>query len=935
MTRLVPLMVFGLSVASAAQPIKVLAYGSSGSDCSLPTPLAIRPPPGLEISTGALGHGVVRSGPRALLAVNALSDPRPSYSVLDAGRPESTPIDVLVTPRAFTFVAPGPFTVDLLAASQKAATDIDIYSASQRIQGTLRRHQTDGGEVLELEADVLDVGGTEIDAVLTSLVRFGSEQTTMYTVCRTHGEWSRQQALLKKARVSADVLVSVGDVVGSSNWTERAKADRLRQLEALGHHAFVPGRAELELGKEGLARLATTLPLTAANLVADAEVPVLPRFRLVSVGEFKVAIIGLVGDRALGSAGPATGLHLMPMGVAVSAALDSVHTALGRQADAVIIATDLHELSDQRNLRLLSQARADLVLGYFGQTPASSIDVKRGQGAQSRRPLLTLATTERGPTHLTLHIDAARRWVERIEAEITPAETDTPPDLEVQRDLFEDDFEQAAQQSDVVLPTADEVMHGSPELLELSRSELIGRRDHLVPHALWNGAIFRRLLAGLARRAVDAEVGVSRALPVHTTIGGSVTASVLASAISAHDRVRAITLTGAELVMLSRHRLDNQLLIFSGYDAASAMVGGRPVLPTQRYRVALPDALWSDQTLEAVLEPKRFVEGPAYATLLVDGLRAVRDEHGGLTHVYIETLRELLTAKTKLEPLWTFGIEQLNVTYQFNFVANNQGYTAIQDQRIQSPTAYLLTAKGKFWVARDSELFTTKASLFAAFNRRFLRDLDLTRPLAERELEDIIRTELEARVKALRINTSTQGVSDFIPYLKAAFDTEVTPGETGTIAMGNVQRLPHRAFLEGSAGVGLFPGTSVKEVRLGFIARGNLTKPAGRKLQLGLESALNFTKSLPFNLIWAGDLGVSYYPPAGEMEGVDDDVLGLRLVARTSLQFPLFTWLTAGISLDYLGFRGKTSTTSMLGHNLQVGLSLIVDRTWKPRFEGP
>jgi hypothetical protein len=134
---------------------------------------------------------------------------------------------------------------------------------------------------------------------------------------------------------------------------------------------------------------------------------------------------------------------------------------------------------------------------------------------------------------------------------------------------------------------------------------------------------------------------------------------------------------------------------------------------------------------------------------------------------------------------------------------------------------------------------------------------------------------------------------------------------------------------------GLFPGTALKEIRLGFITQGNLSKPAGRRVQFGLETLARFALPLPKGFLWRGEAGATYFPPAGEVDGLDDDVLGVRLVASTGISFALFSWLSAGVSVDYLGFQGKTPTTGQFAHNLQLGLPLTVDRLFKPRFEGP
>jgi hypothetical protein len=232
----------------------------------------------------------------------------------------------------------------------------------------------------------------------------------------------------------------------------------------------------------------------------------------------------------------------------------------------------------------------------------------------------------------------------------------------------------------------------------------------------------------------------------------------------------------------------------------------------------------------------------------------------------------------------------------------------------------------------DDQNLTWKTGLSFRFRRIFFGDLDKTIPENQREFEDVIMPETELRLKMLRATIGQEAYA-FVPFVRSTYETEFTPVTLGTAAGGDLMTLPRRSYLSGLAGVGIFPQQTLQQISIAGVMRNDFAKSEGRALQLGMNGTLKLLRPLgPINARFDGTL--TWFPPQGEMEALDQDVVGFEAQAILALTVPVSTWFNFGVNADWYAFRGKVPATERLGQSLQIGLMLSIDRVWKPGYEG-
>lgn len=512
-----------------------------------------------------------------------------------------------------------------------------------------------------------------------------------------------------------------------------------------------------------------------------------------------------------------------------------------------------------------------------------------------------------------------------------PVTFDSPPDLDLRKTFAQAGIATLRAGADTLLPATEEVIGGDAALQKRARWD--EEPGHGVTAQVgWTSSLWHSLETNLAREAMNSEVGMTRDGDINVNSGGSMDAAVIGMlSSSTSDRLMATQLSGAELIGLSRAAVGDTKLVFTGFDADKMLIDGRPLDEKQSYRTVLVSSLLSDPAFESLLKGKTFEDGPSTGDNDIAGLRALRDENGGLTASYNAALRSRLTSDGPPHPLWLVQLDQIGGVFLANKATDTgDRFAHIREQRLALPDFHTVNARGTVAATYDRAELTWKSDVVFRFNRTYFPSLDGVLPLAQRRLEDQLLPETELRVKTFKLGLGKENY-DLVPFLRGRYETEFNHGEIDQ-PDGTRTLLLRRSYPSGTVGAGLFPGGFLQELRAGFVAQNDFAKTAGRRLQTGFMWGLKLAKG--FGVVQAAlDSSLTYFPPAGESEPDDLDVIGLSARGTFTLTVPIGGWFRMGLLTDWLGVRGKVPSTDALGQSLQVGATLMLDRAWKPGYQ--
>lgn len=170
------------------------------------------------------------------------------------------------------------------------------------------------------------------------------------------GGYPRRATVVSKRR--PDLLLDAGDLVSQASPYDLLKLSFMLELNGrLGYDAVNVGRREAEFSAGELRRAAeeSPVPLVSANLTDEQGEAVLPGHVLVTAGEWRFAVVGLVTQ----AAHPGEGLRVGDPAEALARELAAVRD----RADSVVL---LSALGTDEMVRALEAAPGvDLVLGGF------------------------------------------------------------------------------------------------------------------------------------------------------------------------------------------------------------------------------------------------------------------------------------------------------------------------------------------------------------------------------------------------------------------------------------------------------------------------------------------------------------------------------------------------------------------------------------------
>jgi hypothetical protein len=435
-------------------------------------------------------------------------------------------------------------------------------------------------------------------------------------------------------------------------------------------------------------------------------------------------------------------------------------------------------------------------------------------------------------------------------------------------------------------------------------------------------SLFTRMAVNLVREAANAEVAAIRPIVRSGDAPGEVTAGEVDRWLEGEpDRLAIVDLPGAALLAL-RAALRSGGTAWSGIglgdDGTTTVVAGRPVLPGERYRVALGDSLLArsgvavalggvrPQTLFSRLGPGRFEpdsggEPVPIRRLIPDALWRIRqagDLDGLVAHLRVRG--------TAPRPGLRVRLSQIDLRGGDLNQGSAPGAGGV-DPRLASARASAVGTSGEVAVEADGEALIWETYGKFTYDGQFPQGTSFDWPatFCAGALNDdwVVGTEVRNRRWAIPMGFAA------IPYVGVSYDSQFfCPPRQKLVFLGT--------------GVRGRPGPIWQDVRLGVAIRRDLEHdegterpPVGAQLSTRLEAPLGAWK-------WRSTLAADYFPtsPATALE--------LDATWTNALDLEIGGGLSWRVKSELLGFAVGEGAAEGLRHSLTFGLSY--DRTLKP-----
>lgn len=930
-----------------------------------------------------LGGGAFRQGGRYLLPENGVKDPDAVQTFLAGGEVQSREVleelPVLVSPWEIDFQYPFKGHADWLEVLESELRRQGDNPWVSRQSATLVRYTNRKGQrVLALELDAAPsseaTAPSRIFAVM-SVVAPPGDQVKVYSLGRTVAKAARVKAELARLRAEAAgapaLLLHPGGAV-----LHDASAELQKQcgedMQALAVDAIVPRQEELALGGEAFTRFAADhrLPYVAANLRMRGDTSRAP-FPGVRVKEWEgltVAVVGVIGREQLSRVPPPlrSQWELEDPRASIRRALDELHARLRRRPDLVIALVgasvgdgDLSEVAAAPDVDLVvaESSRWDLVhRRETVELPAATDPTvpHARESAYHPRPSLVVRTASIavGRVEVVFQPRAGRFALSRLTHEARAVLEDGPVDAELdarRRPLVELAARKAAQ---VLLPDVAPLVEAHPELHPLAWGPRVlsffqyrawERRNP----AHFTDPLWMRLVTNALREELGADVSLSLTLPRNNQILGPVGRKFVEDWLPPSQRVRVAELTGAALGKVAQVLKEQQrhppaphaLLFASGLDAQGGRVAGTPLEDKARYRVALTDSVLEsgllDEAMAGASPVKRFRPSvphgfrehpqgeplPVRAVVLARLERMVDPNTRSFDPAHLaEVERLLLEVSTRRAPEWRFRVDELSVSGSAHRNTDNIGqFAATRETRATTPNLYSLRVRADVAAIYDTAPVSWETGLKSRWSRI---DLDLAgTPMATKEEQDDLVLYTEARMNKVTLLAGEANVP-IVPFLRATYDTELTPTQDGTGAL-----FPHQRLLGESIGAVAQPGPVLQEVRLGGLVQQDFSEPTLRN-DFGVVGGYKLRLPLGNSLALESQLEARYLFPDADDRATD---LALRLTMENKLVVPVTRELSFFLSADLFAVSGKLAENRAVGGSALFGVGLQFAHHWRVR----
>ena len=714
-----------------------------------------------------------------------------------------------------------------------------------------------------------------------------------------------------------------------------------------GYTGLVPASGELAQGPTRLVEFSKKhrLNYSALNLFdAKTNERVFPAYRLVEIEGLKVAMIGLVGgDQLVKLPAKARSAWKVDSPILSMKRLQRQGwKSLGTRPDLIVVMVasgDAKILQDVReawdvDIVLTHNTRNSMSLRAHPQKVRVEVpgNIDRSM-TRFRLPLLAAKAGSRHLNKISAFFDKkVLRAVEHEQHGVRNSGEHIDPKLmALYRRLQEEHLEDSGR---IFLPDVSDIIVSDPELERLTRGgrvlffgTLTEREKEDWPFI--TDAVWGRMVANLMRIETEADVALCRNLPRKSMIVGPLAKAFLENWLSVRDVVVTVELSGAELrkvqalvaqsAKLNSSKL-SEVLFAGGLNHKSGMVQGRPIDPKRKYRVALTDAVAEFSRLAGIISgKKREVHGELHDMSLAFFERNLSPETGNFDPKNLPVIANLLADHSKtMESRWDFNITELSITgAQYLNTGGTVDYSATKEARLATPDNLSLSG------AMDISLVYDSASVGweTGFNAKIQRvDLDLSGVPAQEPFDDAVAYS-ELRLNAAKVSVGSADVR-LVPYLRAAYDTEFT-ATLENPAVPDVT-LPHQHLLRQDLGFVLYPGSFVREVRLGGLLQQDLSQ-SELDLDGGITLALKL--SLPLGpVVLMSDNELRYLFPDGDDTSSD---LGLVFKSSTKLAYPVTSWFSLFTFADGYLARGKIEGFGDFSGSFILGLGLKLNHSFQ------
>jgi hypothetical protein len=883
-------------VASGAGDVRLLVTGDSGGIGS--GTYRFRMPDALRAFVAEHGevvdvvpfHGAMTSGDSALVAsdgkvatlVSLLDGGKVSCGEPSAARLSFTRSEVLLLDSA---------TAPTLAAGLHAGTqEIQVRSCSNQAGAEASLY----GEVPQ------DWGTLEFRLSMRATARLDDTSESVVVIGRPHGEGARRLGLLRSLR-EADMgmlFVDTGSFVdGASSVRDHALSLHrplgFEMLRKLAPAALVPGRTELVAGAAGFLKEAGDLPYIATNWTSEDESMSLPDVREVTVGETRVALLGVV-DPDLGHQIPALlqeGVVITDPVTATQAVVERLH-ASDHPPHLVVLLTAagspwLTELQD----RLTA---VDLIIGGSGprldRVLASHTEVRAAR-ADHPPPSVTLPLDGVAVAEIGMG-DSPSRMVS-VRHEPKPVGFDLPPDRFV-LDRVNATRKEAYPPLDVPLLPAPP---GNPT-------------------GVLDGAEWQKLVCEAALAFADADIALLDDLPGGVHVPGEMSELLVVDRLAVLDRLEVHEIPGDRLPRLL-DQADGVVPNACGAPLGSRFpkTGGRSVEAERSYRVVTTD-VYRTEVLGPMLAEARspwLLDRPGFGPLLgahdtpttlrtgvLGELRRLRDSERG-------NLIELLNARTEGDkpPLWLLRARRISFAVaRFQGVASD-AYAAVPETLATSPSSLTIESEGDLALDYSSKGVNWDLRAKSSYSRLVTAD-DVQEPA------DDLQFSTSASLPGAGIPLGS--ALELMPFTEVLYDSELTPVEPEE---GGAP-LPLQQDLSLTAGLSAKRQGVVRGLRAGALVLRDLGD-ADKATEYGGRADAELRVTLGPGVYWTTVAEAYVFADTPDQTEAD---LRFKALLDTRLQLPLTRALAMGFYGSTFLFAGRVPSTQAVAASTTLGASL-------------
>jgi hypothetical protein len=750
----------------------------------------------------------------------------------------------------------------------------------------------------------------------------GGKQTPLLAVGRPLGDGLRRSHLLQAMRRQAgagSLAVDVGNLLdpGYSELSREQREFTLLRLGDLKYDAVVPAETELGLTDPEWERLASLVPLVAANLAPrDGRRKPLPGHLTLQVGGLKLALIGLVDDHALELRGVVGPQAPWQTSEALAAARKELDALQPEAPDVVLVLTNVR---DERLAALRQLAGVTAVLADFDGLPGDVFGERVEVGGPRRIRIQRTYMVAKSSPNRVGHFQATyaaplggRPEMRQLSNEAHLVTDELPEDQgwRWQLNVTLDRYQRARRA--FLLPDLRDVAAAVPEAQLLQPGKLPA-----LDRVRWT-----QLVANLLRERTAAEVAVTRELHLNRTLIGPVPRLALEGWLDVGDRVVTTALTGKALKQLADLDADTHLLTFSGFDAAAGKLMGQDVADDELYRVTTTDMVANHALFEEVFKARPVLPRPQGLRELVLQALADRKAAAGdaFTPAYMRGYAKLLQPQgLEIEPRWVFQLDDGQLLLNGYNNVGNQAYQAVRNTRVTTQGSFALGGKGRFSALWDSRDWAWENRAKATYKRATLHD-EKTGADVTNDAEDEAVLTSELRLKFLQ--PSLLEAWKPTPFLNTSYTTEFVPDTADGAPK------PRRAELNAGAGMVLYPGGGFKELRGGLVLKDDLARPG--YLEPGTQLGASFERKLdplPLTVTAGLDL-VNYLPTATD----GPDRLGWLWDVSGGIKLPVWERFTLSLGADYFLYRGKVPATMSWASSLDFKVGLGYSLAFKPFY---